>query len=130
MKKQSKQEKKSKEIRKLKPSQRPKKRYIKFSLSGAEISSKDKLQNLLWLGLVQEAGVSEAKKFFIKVIEFKQGKGIVRCALEKAEDLRKILPKINEVEDKKVKIKTIKTSGTLKKLRGYGGHRHKKILGN
>jgi len=120
---------KKQEAKRLKPSERPKKRYIKFSASGLEEVNAERIQQMLWNALVEREGREKAKDFYIKVVEFRDGKGIARCALEKAERLREFLPGITELGGKKVRIKTIKTSGTLKKLRGHGSHR-KKILGN
>lgn len=92
----------------MKKSKRPRNRYVSFEIVGEEAKNlKDYLYN-------------EIKKFFgepksgFKLIEYnpKNKKGIVRC---NRKDAKKIVEFLNSLG--KIKIKTLKTSGTIKKLR-------------
>jgi len=52
----------------------------------------------------------------IDIIQFDGEKGIVRCGHTQKEDMIKLLNSIDSISNKKVKIKTVGTSGTIKKL--------------
>jgi len=82
----------------FKPSQRMKKRYILFTCKKGSFSSVK--HHLFSLGIKP-----------LKLIEFDPSskKGIVRCSREKANALKKAMVEAG--------FKTVKTSGSLKKLR-------------
>jgi len=104
-------EKKEKPKRKLpKKSQRAKRRYVLFSL--ANISNSKKAFDLV----VKQFPLEQRKQLGLWFIEFKPstGKGIVRCHLGFEEKVKKAIQGI----PKEFGPKTLKTSGTLKSLRG------------
>jgi len=94
--------------RKLKPSQREKKRYILFRLEG-KTNFKSALH--LLLAILKEAFGEEFGKLNFKLIEFGSGKGILRVANAKAAEAKKTLNNVSGLE-------TLSTSGSLKKIRG------------
>jgi len=83
---------------KLRPSQRPKKRYILFTFKGGFDELKKPVQEI-------------RKQHYLKLIEFnpEKGQGIARCNREKLSAVRKQLNALG--------VKTLKTSGTVKALR-------------
>ena len=104
-------EKKEKPKRKLpKKSQRPKRRYILFSLEKGSCTGKQAFDVLMSC-----FSLEERKSFGIWFIEFdpKTGLGIVKCKLSSLEETKKGFEKI----PKKFDAKTVKTSGTLKALK-------------
>jgi RNase P/RNase MRP subunit POP5 len=90
-----------------KKSQRPKRRYILFKLEGCENAKKA-------FDLVMESfSMPERKAFGLWFIEFRPETklGIARCRLGSLQKAREGLESVKG-------LKTIKTSGTLKALRG------------
>jgi ribonuclease P/MRP protein subunit POP5 len=93
------------------------KRYIGFVLTNysnsniekRELVSEIKRQSI---NLFQK----EPKDLGIMLLRFDNERGILRCKHNHKEDAIKLLISINEVSNNKVKIKTIGTSGTIKKL--------------
>ena len=108
---------------KIKPSKRAKKRYIKFALSGGENISMEEVHSALWNTVMKLYGRTEAGKLRIKLMEFKNGKGIVRCCHKHTEEVKAGLLSLEEAAGTKVAPRTIKTSGTLKKLRGHASRK-------
>ena len=91
-----------------KKSQRPKRRYILFSLSPIPKTGKQAFELVL-----RQFPQDERKELGTWFIEFnpKTGQGIMRCKLASLEKVKKALNKISGA-------KTMKTSGTLKALKG------------
>jgi len=94
-----------------------KKRYVSFTVTGQNFSEEEFKRGLY----------AEALKFFgeygLSFVSFKvenfdptTGKGMLRCAREKADDVRGFLALVNEVNGKKARVVSEKTSGTIKSL--------------
>jgi RNase P/RNase MRP subunit POP5 len=106
------------QVPKLKPSKRPKKRYLLF-----EIKSKEKTNSFF----AKKEIIAFLKgffkeKFFEKKISFilfseKKSKGIIRCRREEKENVSKALEKIKKINGNFVQAKTILSSGSLLKLK-------------
>jgi len=91
-----------------KKSQRPKRRYILFSLAQASCKTSKQAFDLV----MGRFSMDERKKLGLWFIEFKPEKsqGILRCVLGNESKARKGIESIPNA-------KTLKTSGTLKALR-------------
>ena len=91
-----------------KKTKRPKRRYILFSLSPVPKTGKQAFELVL-----SQFPQDERKELGTWFIEFnpKTGQGIMRCKLAFLEKVKKALNGIAEA-------KTLKTSGTLKALKG------------
>ena len=100
--------KKVQERKLAKKSQRPKRRYILFGLSPIPKTGKQAFELVL-----RQFPQDERKELGTWFIEFnpKTGQGIIRCKLAFLEKVKKALNKIPSA-------KTLKTSGTLKALKG------------
>jgi RNase P/RNase MRP subunit POP5 len=109
-----------KQIPRIKPSQRPKKRYVLFELKPSEKFSFKEISQQLWLAIVKQIGKEEALAlgFQLVVFDFKTGKGIFKCKREKCEKAKKAVNSIQEFFGAKVFLKTMRTSGTIKTLKG------------
>lgn len=95
-----------------KKSARPKRRYLLFSLKPGSCNTAKQALDLI----MNQFGLDERKALGIWFIEFKPstGKGIVRCRLGSGQEARKGI----ETLPKRFEAKTLKTSGTLKALKG------------
>ncbi len=106
-----------KSIKPIPPTMRGKKRYISFELIGGEKLSENEISKAVWenfLKLYGEVGVARQK---IWMIEFKKGKGIIRCANETTEEVKAGLLFLKKVSSMSVNPKITLVSGSLKKLR-------------
>ncbi len=101
-------EKKIQERKLVKKTKRPKRRYILFSLSPIPKTGKQAFELVL-----RQFPQDERKELGTWFIEFnpETGLGIMRCKLAFLEKVKKALNKIPGA-------KTLKTSGTLKALKG------------
>ena len=90
------------------------KRYISFKI----VSKEDILFNEL-IEEIQKKIMNYDKNIdFLrfKLIQFKKNCGIIRCAHTQKGHLIDILNSIDKINEKKVNVKTISTSGTIKSL--------------
>ncbi|MFH1447729.1 MAG: Rpp14/Pop5 family protein [Candidatus Micrarchaeota archaeon] len=104
----------------LKPTIREKKRYIAFRIEAEVKLSEGELRNGLQdalLSFVGEFGYSKANP---KIIQFNSANrfGIMRCVPEEMNAMRTSLALINSISGKKVAVRLLGASGTLRKLRG------------
>ncbi len=91
-----------------KKTKRPKRRYILFSLTPIPKTGKQAFD--LIIGQFPQDERKELGTWFIEFIP-ETGQGIMRCKLASLEKVKKVLNKISGT-------KTLKTSGTLKALKG------------
>lgn len=96
------------------------KRYIVFEVISEKKIRRKELLKEIWdsvYSLYGDKGASESK---IKLLEFDNGtgRGILRCAHKKVEEIRAVLACISSVDEAKVGIRVIRTSGTIKAARG------------
>ena len=109
-------EKKPQARRKLpKKSKRQKRRYILFSLKGGSCKNAKQAFDLV----MGQFPVSERKALGVWFIEFspEKGLGIVRCKLGSVEQVKQAIAAIKAVAGVSVRARTLRTSGTLRKLR-------------
>ncbi|MHC1600381.1 MAG: Rpp14/Pop5 family protein [Candidatus Methanospirareceae archaeon] len=104
----------------LPPSLRERRRYLLFVvMCEREIDKRDLLKEI-WdslYALYGDVGASESKVWLIKYHKSEDtnsGIGILRCAHNKVEEVRASLACIHSVNDTRVSIRVIKTSGTIK----------------
>ena len=106
---------------KLLPSLKPKKRYILF-----EIISDDKFQMNVVENVVMQAikdfigtlGIAKSAPMFVKE-KFKENRFILKVGHKFTDEIKSALTLVKEIQNKKVIIKSVVTSGTLKKVSGY-----------
>ncbi len=108
-----------KQIPRVKPSQRPKKRYVLFELKASQKFPFSELSKQLWLAIVKQIGKEEALAlgFQFVVFDVKSGKGIFKCKREKCEKAKQAVNSIREFSGAKIFLKTLRTSGTIKTLK-------------
>ncbi len=107
----------------LPPTARGKKRYIVFRLAGGEELSQKQVHHAIWKAMLELYGSAGTAKQRTQLIEFEKGRGIVRCDRGHTEEIKAGLLFVENVDGTKVVPKTVKTSGTLKKLRGHASRR-------
>lgn len=98
---------------------RGKKRYIKFSAESEKPLKERDVQHSVFRIFLEKFGAIETAKtrlFFVGFGESKQI-GIIRCSNKSVEEAKETLEKIKEISGEKVKVKVIRVSGTIKKLK-------------
>ncbi len=93
----------------MKKSERPRNRYILFEVVG---EGPENFENWLYKECLKFFGEFGFSKIGFKLIEHKEEKGIVRCRRGSEKDIIGFLSLLN-----KPRIKTLKTSGTIRALR-------------
>lgn len=106
-----------KQIPRIKPSQKPKKRYVLFELKSSSNFSFKELSNGLWLAIINAVGKEEALSLGFQLVKFGSGKGIFKCKREKCEKAKKIICSARQIAGKKASIQTLATSGTIRTLK-------------
>jgi ribonuclease P/MRP protein subunit POP5 len=104
-------------VRPLLPTLRQKKRYILF-----EVIAKDTVPQNVVLGVIQATakecvGLWGVGALQMKLIEFKQHRGIVRVDHRHVDTMRAILGVVKIAGEQSIVLRTLKVSGSLKKLR-------------
>ncbi|BAA30588.1 ribonuclease P protein component 2 [Pyrococcus horikoshii] len=109
-------------MRKLKtlpPTLRDKNRYIAFEIISDGDFTKDEVKELIWkssLEVLGETGTAIVKPWLIK-FDPNTKTGIVRCDREYVEYLRFALMLVSEFNGKRLIIRTLGVSGTIKRLK-------------
>jgi len=109
----------------LPPSLRERRRYLRFEVIGEREIDKRELMKEIWNSLYSlygDVGVSESKLWLIdyrgeedcEVGDAKCGLGVLRCAHDKVEEVRASLACIHSVNDARVGIRVVRTSGSIK----------------
>ncbi|MBN1761727.1 MAG: ribonuclease P [Methanomicrobia archaeon] len=109
----------------LLPSLRERKRYLRFELMGEREIDKRELMKEIWdsiYSLYGDVGASESKLWLIEYHRVEDRKeeesnlsvGVLRCAHNKVEAVRASLACIHTVNDARVGIRVIRTSGSIK----------------
>jgi ribonuclease P/MRP protein subunit POP5 len=104
------------------PSLRERRRYLLFEVFSERAIDKRELLKELWdslYSLYGDLGASESKVWLIDYQTTEgatSGRGILRCAHHKVEEVRASLACIHAVNDVRVGIRVIRTSGTIKGL--------------
>jgi ribonuclease P/MRP protein subunit POP5 len=108
-----------KSMKPIPSSMRGKKRYILAELQCEHSLPEKEVQDALWKTfhrLYGELGTAQQKLWFVK-FSAKNNRFIVRCALERTDEVRAGMLFIKEVAGCKVIPKTILTSGSMAKLK-------------
>jgi len=96
-------------------------RYILFKIITEENLrfSKEDLIKSIWSSIWRYFGMKEANKIGLWLIEFdlESKYGIIRCSHKTKEPLITALCLITEINNKRVILSTLKTSGTIKSLK-------------
>ncbi|MBD3318870.1 ribonuclease P protein component 2 [Candidatus Woesearchaeota archaeon] len=105
-----------KHIKPLLPSLRERKRYVVFEILGSAISQTLAVRTIVKAArhFMGELGLAGAGLIFIKD-KYKNNRGIVRVNHRFVDPLRAALSLIKEVEGKPVIVRSLGTSGILKK---------------
>ena len=109
----------------LLPSLRERRRYLRFELMGEREIDKRELMKEIWnsiYSLYGDVGASECKLWLIEChrVESRNDEesnlsvGVLRCAHTKVEEVRAALACIHTVNDARVGIRVIRTSGSIK----------------
>ena len=95
-------------------------RYLAFKVytDGGEISG-EKLAKEIWNSLIGLFGENSAAEvnFWLMYYDPKRGIGIARCTNRTVDLLRTAMTLISTIDGIRISIKTLKTSGTFRKLR-------------
>lgn len=97
----------------LPPTQRTNKRYFAFELIGGEgIERSDLLREIFSCAgyLIGDKGSSECD---IRLLDFEDSKGVVRCIREKVDMTRAVLASVTSVNGKPVIVHILGISGTV-----------------
>lgn len=108
-----------KSLNPIPPTQRGKKRYIKFVLeNGSELEEKEVRKELfgVFSSLFGDVGIAKQKLWLMKWFPEK-GEGIVRCALEETENVKAGLLFFDNVSGNEVLPVILGVSGSIKKLK-------------
>lgn len=102
----------------MKPSERFKRRYIAFALSAdgkpPSAGEAKKIVHEHYLSFFGELGIASLAFKLIKYEE-KNGKGIIRCAKENADEAVFCAACLSEFEGKKCRMETLTASGTIRR---------------
>ena len=110
-----------KQLKILKPSLRERKRYISFKVISEEPISYPELESVFWetiLEFLGEHGVSRTSVWLVKnLYREKEQIGVIRCNHTSVIPIIACLGLISRLGDKRVVIKVLKVSGTIKGLK-------------
>lgn len=102
----------------LPSSLRERKRYIAFEVISEEKIEFGELVNALWhslLNLVGEMGTSDVNFWLVKDSwDEDRQKGLIKCNHKHVKNVRASLALINQIGDKKIIIRSLGVSGTMK----------------
>ena len=108
-----------KSLKPIPPTLRGKKRYVLFELACDKKLSSPRVSDALWKTFLRIYGEFGAGEMKLWMIEFGNGKGIIRCAHNRVEQAKAGILFLTEVDGVPVIPKTLKTSGSLKKIRTW-----------
>jgi ribonuclease P/MRP protein subunit POP5 len=106
----------------LPPSLRERRRYLRFEVMSERELDKRELLKEIWdsmYSLYGDVGASESKLWLIdyhvrESTNRNRSVGTLRCAHDRVDEVRAALACINAVNDARIGIRVIKTSGTIK----------------
>ncbi len=104
---------------KIKPSLRPKRRYIAFEIISDDKFSAEQVRLALYAN-IPVVGYNEIAEAQLRFIEWDERRqiGILRCTHKKVNIIRVLLASISKIgRNKIVGVRVIRVSGTLKALR-------------
>jgi len=106
-------------IKALKPSQREKKRYIVYEVSGSEIESMFVIQKELVKKLNEMLGIYDSATAGIQALKYNQknNRAIIRVNNKTVNKVKGCFVLINELNNKKIKIWSVGVSGSMKKAK-------------
>jgi len=93
---------------------RLRKRYIAF-----EVLSEEKIDRKELMEAIHNFSGKPMQKDRLSVMLLQENKGVVRCQHTLKEETLRLLRSINNVGGKKVQLRTIGTSGTIRKAKEY-----------
>ena len=99
------------------PSLRENNRYIKFQIDNKKQFTIKDIDKSLEEGFLTFLGQLELAKSSFKLVKFKDNKGIIKVNAKYADKLRAMLTMINEINNEKVNVKSLKTSGLINKIK-------------
>ena len=99
------------------PSLRENNRYITFQIQADKQFNNEEIKKMLQEEFLTFLGSLELAKSSFKLVSFNKNKGIVKVNSKYLDKLRAMLPLINKLNNEKVNIKSLKTSGLINKVK-------------
>ncbi len=99
------------------PTLRENNRYIKFQIDAEKQLSVKEVEKSLQEEFLTFLGALEVGKSSFKLISLDKNKGIIKVNAKYLNKLRAMLTIINKINNEKVNLKSVKTSGLINKLK-------------
>lgn len=93
---------------------RLRKRYIAF-----EVVSEEKIDRKELIAAIHNCSKKLTQRNRLSLMLFQKNKGVVRCQHTLKEETLRLLNSINNIGGKKVQLRTVGTSGTIRKAKKY-----------
>ena len=104
-------------MKQILPSLRENNRYIKFQIDAKKQFNKNLIENKLKEEFLSFLGQLELAKSSFKLVKFNKNQGIIKINVKYADKFKAMLTLINEINNEKIDLKSLKTSGLLNKLK-------------
>ncbi len=107
----------------MRPSERAKKRYLLYKVIGPEKeqASESQAKEAIYKSVMKFFGELAYSELYFKIVEQRNGQGILRCRRGKEVELVSCLALMSEIAGKRARPMPLRTSGTLKSLREATG---------
>jgi|SRR3989338_4413406 len=92
-------------------------RYIKFQIDAKKHLNQKDAEKSLQESFLDFLGELELAKSSFKLVNLKDNKGIIKVNAKYANKLRAMLTMIQEINNEKVNVKSLKTSGLINKVK-------------
>jgi len=102
----------------LMPNLRENNRYVKFQVSTEKRLNTKEFEKGLQEEFLSFLGQVELAKSSFKLVKFSNNKGIVKVNAKFADKLRAMFAIIEKMNNEKITIKSLKTSGLINKVKG------------
>ncbi len=101
----------------IKKTQREKRRYILFELTGEETFKREEIVTAIWNSCLEFLGELGASRTSLWVHEYGNRKGIVSCNTRSVDEIIMCLSLVREIENKSAHIRVNGVSGTIRGLK-------------
>ncbi len=99
------------------PTLRENNRYITFEIEAKKQINNNDIKKAVEEGFLTFLGQLELGKSSFRIINIKNNKGIIKVNAKYADKLRGMFTMIQEINNEKVNVKSIKTSGLINKVK-------------
>lgn len=106
-------------IKALKPSQREKKRYVVYEISGMESENMFSIQNKLVTRLNEMLGIYDSATAGIQPLKYNQEirRGLIRVNNKMVDKIKGCFPLITKLDKEEISLKSVGVSGSMKKAK-------------